>query len=288
MELSSTNRNAEDSILYMISFLKKLAAVPIRTLAGLLGLLRIFDTARLWSACWKLSRNPEDATKLLAAVSQTKGPDAAASLAAKIVEEAKACDTAAMVACIELMNGNLDAAHNWIKLAEDKNYKNPEHLLLVKLLLSDYHPEYDKRKITEQVLSRNDLPMTITHLALINKAFILLEEKENEEAEKTADRILGICEDPCARIVKWAICLVNNKSLEAEIHLKKARQKRPPRLLNPLIAQACLCTGDIDAAMEWLYQAGELDYKITASNSPVGRLSRSQQFQDFCRERQNL
>jgi len=272
----------------MISFLKKLAAVPLRALAGLLDLLRVFDTARLWSYCWRLSCSPEDAAVLLASVSQRKGRDAAADIAAQVVEKTKACDPVAMIACIELVNGNFEAAHNWIKLAEEGNYKNPEHLLLVKLLLSDYHPEYDKREVTEQVLSRNDLPPTVTHIALINKAFILLEENKNVDAERIADRILGICEDPCARIIKWALCLVNNRAALARTHLLKARQKRPPRLLNPLIAQACLCIGDDDAAMEWLYQAGELDYKIAASDSPVGRLSRSQEFRDYCRERQNL
>ncbi len=270
----------------MISFLKKLAAVPVRALAGLLDLLRVFDTTQLWSCCWRLSCSPEDAARFLATVSQRKGRVAAADTAAQVVEKTKACEPVAMIACVELVDGNFDAAHNWIKLAEDGNYKNPENLLFVKLLLSDYHPEYDKRKVTEQVLSRNDLPMTVTHLALINKAFTLLEENRNADAERVADRILGVSEDPCARVIKWALCLVNNRAELAETHLLKARQKRPAKLLNPLIAQACLCIGDNEAAMDWLYQAGELDYKIAASNSPIGNLYRSQQFQDYCRERQ--
>jgi len=271
----------------MISFLKKLAAVPLRALAGLLDLLRFFDTTRLWWYCWTLTCSPEDAARLLATVYHRKGRVAAADLASQVIEKTRACDPVAMIACIELMDGNFDAAHNWIKLAEDENYKNPENLLFAKLLLSDYHPEYDKGEVTEQVLSRNDLPPTITQLALINKAFILLGEQKNIDAEKIADKILAISEDPCARVIKWAVCLVNNQTAFADAHLQKARQKRPPRLLNPLIAQACLCIGDNDAAMDWLYQAGELDFKIAASDSPVGKLYRSQQFQDFCRERQN-
>lgn len=271
----------------MISFLKKLVAVPVRLLASLLDLLRVFDTTRLWWYCWALSNSAEDAARLLATVSQRKGRVPAIDIAPEIVEKTKACDPVAMVACIELVNGNFDAAHKWVKLAEDENYKNPENLLFVKLLLSDYHHEYDKGEVTEQVLSRNDLPPTITQLALINKAFILLEENKNVDAERVADRILGISEDPCARIIKWAVSLVNSQTELAQTHLNKAQQKRPPKLLNPLIAQACLCIGDNDAAMEWLYRAGELDYKITASESPIGKLYRSQEFRDYCRERQN-
>ncbi len=270
----------------MISFLKKLAAVPLRALAGLLDLLRLFDTTRLWSYCWTLTCSPEDAARLLAVVSQRKGRDAAADIATEVIEKTKTCDPVAMIACIELVNGNFEAAHSWIKLAEDGNYKNPERLLLAKLLICDYHPEYDKREVTDQVLARNDLSMTVTHLALINKAFILLEDNKNVDAERVADRILAVSEDPCARVIKWALCLVNNRPALAETHLKKAQQKRPAKLLNPLIAQACLCVGDNDAAMEWLYQAGEFDYKIAASESPVARLYRSQQFRDYCRKRQ--
>lgn len=271
-----------------MTFLTKLIAVPVRALAKLFCLIPIFDDIPLWSASWRLSFSPDDACKLLSVVSAKKGTDAARRMAARVVEKTKTSGPAAIMAGIEFVNGNFDDAHYWVKLAEDNKYKNPEQLLLVKLLLSDYLPEYEKNKIADRILSRNDLPMTVTHLALISKAFISLEKNNNTQAEKIADQLLSVIEDPYARIIKWAVCAAAGKNALANTHLSKAQKILPPKTLNPLVAQACLCIGDDDAAMEWLYQAGELDYKIAASDSPVGRLSRSQKFRDFRRERQNL
>ena len=67
---------------------------------------------------------------------------------------------------------------------------NNHVLLPLKLYLSEHLGLYNKRAIIDEMLSRNDLPGEYTRGALLDKAAILLKEKNWSEAEQIADQML--------------------------------------------------------------------------------------------------
>ncbi len=269
----------------MINFLKRLAAAPLRALTKLLGIGGFMDTTGLWAIVFKLTRDGEDGSSFLYTIYLRYGIDEARNSAKKIIEMTKSARPAALIASIEFHQGEIGGTQEWVKLAEEKNTEDLEQLLVIKLYLSEFFPDYDKRDIVDRILSINYLPSEVTRLALIEKAFIALEDKDWPLAEKIADRILAVEEHYSARIVKAAVALVNNQMNEAEKMLKKAQQKVMPAQFYPLASHALLCIGHTEMAMEYLCRAGKLDNRLVNSNTAIGKLARSQEFAEYCLRR---
>jgi hypothetical protein len=269
----------------MLKFIKKLLAIPVRLLARLLGTGNFFNTAALWSAVFNLTASGEDGTSLLYAIYLRNGLDETRTAARNIITASQSARPAVIIASLEFREGNLSEANQWVKLAADSNAKDLEQLLVIKLYLSEFFSEYDKKIIVEEILSKNYLPMEVTRLALIEKAFLALEEKDWPVAGKIADRILEVEEHFAARIVKAAVAMVNKNLTAAEQLLKKAQHKTAAAQFYPLAAHALLCIGNTEIAMEYLCRAGKLDSRLIQSNTTLGKLARSQEFADYCRRR---
>lgn len=243
----------------MVKLLKRLAAVPVRILAKLFGIGGFLDTTALWSIVFKLTAGGEDGANLLYTIYLKYGLDEARNAAEKIIAMTKSAQPAALIASIEFRQGNIDDSQRWAKSAAEKNTDDFEQLLIIKLYLSEFFAEYDKKSIIDQILSINYLPMDVTRLALIEKAFAALEDKDWPLAEKIADRILIVEEHFAARIVKAALALLNKNIGEAEKLLTKAQKKITPAQFYPLASHALLCIGHSEMAMEYLCRAGKLD-----------------------------
>jgi hypothetical protein len=271
----------------MLKFVKKLLAVPVRVLARLLGIGNFFDTTALWSIVFKLTAGAEDGTSLLYTIYQKYGLDEARIAAQKIISASQSAKPIVIIASLEFREGNINETDRWVRLAAESNAKDADQLLVIKLYLSEFFSEYDKKSIIEEILSKNYLPMEVTRLALIEKSFLALEEKDWPLAGKIADRILSVEEHFAARIVKAAIAMVNKNITAAEQLLTKAQHKTQPAQFYPLASQALLCIGQSEMAMEYLCRAGRLDGRLIQSNTPLGKLARSQEFQDYCQRRQH-
>jgi len=270
----------------MIGFIKQLIAVPIRLLAELAGLVAIVDTLPLWSALWKLTHGPQDGCNLLVLVCSKYGIEAARQKAEKMLPRSKSCVLAATIGFLEFRYyQGIEAMNKWVRIAKEGGYKEPEMLLHLELILSNFIEEYDGEAIREQILSRNDLPMLVKFAALISEANTLLEKHLWDEAEKIADRILNIQEQPDARIIKWVTLLVRDDEVEADKQFSKAQGKLADGIFNPLVAQGWLFLGQRREAMEWLYKTRRLGLYIKKSKSQIGVLARSEEFRDFCEER---
>jgi hypothetical protein len=269
----------------MMKFLKKLAAVPVRVLAKVLAVGGLLDTAGLWSIVFKLTTSGADGQNLLYTIYLKYGLDEAETAAESIIAMTQSAQPASLIASIEFHEGKIDQAHRWLKLAAEKNTIDLEHLLIVELYLSEIFPEYDKKNIVDRILSVNYLPMEVTRLALIEKAFLALEEKDWALADKIAERILIVEEHFAARIVKAALALLNKRIDEAEKLLTKAQQKVMPAQFYPMASHALLCIGNAEMAMEYLCRAGKLDRRLVQSNTILGSLARSQEFADYCSRR---
>lgn len=271
----------------MIAFIKRLIAVPIRLLAKAAGLVSFVDATSLWSAVWKLSHKPYDGIPLLMLKYKRNGIEAARQMAEEMLPEAKSCVLVSAIGSIEYSCHNFEAADKWIKMARDGDYKEPEWLLHLELFLSDFFEEYDPDTIIEQVLSRNDLPMLITLAALIKKANSLLEKQMWDQAEEIAERILSVQEQTDARLVKWVTCFRRGEQNEADEHFAKAQGKLPDAVFAALVAQGWLFMGEVRKAKEWLYKAEKEKSWVESLESPVGELARSDEFRNFCMEKES-
>ena len=266
----------------------KLIAVPIRLLALAVGFVHVGNPIPLWSTSWKLSRRSEDGCKLLALVWSQYEIEPAREMAEKMIVESKDSRLAATVGFLEISySKDFTAASMWVKKAKEIGCGNPEMLLQLELFLSEYLEEYDKDEIVEHVLSRNDLPGLATLSALICKANALLKRRCWDEAEKIANRILAIQEQPDARIMKWVICSVRGEQTKADEHFKKAQGKLPDAVFNTIVAQGWLFLGRVDRAMERLCSAEPDGFVLQQCKSEIGDLVRSEEFKHFCREREN-
>lgn len=274
----------------MIAFIKQAIAVPIRLLAEAAGWVTIVDPTPLWSASWRLSHNPQDGCKLLVLVHSERGIEITRQIAEEMLDKSKDSELAAHIAFIELEYGaGIEEAKKWVKKARQGNFKNPEMLLRMELILSDEDND-ESNKVAEQILARNDLPMDFTLAALTEKAWALVEEKQFSEAEAAAERMLAIEENYDARFVKWIVCMAKGQQLQqAKEHLKKAKGNLslPEGLFHMIMARCCLILGRKNEAIEWLYEAEKAGFRSEESESAVGQLAHSEEFRRFCEGREN-
>ncbi len=276
------------NISVVVAFLRKLIAVPIRLIAELLEIVGVFDTVPLLSACWKLTRIAEDGSILIVLMCRKHGTKCIRELAKKILVEMRDSGVAATIGTLEYAyEHNVEEANRWLKIAKDNGYKNQELLLHLELLLSNFFDEYDKEAIIDKILSRNDLPAHTTMAALIDRGNFFLENQQWEEAEQIAERVLSIQEQPDARIIKWVVYMRKNDKTQADKNFEKSKKGLPERVFNYIVAQGWVCLGDAGKAMEWLYKSDYDMFYIRESRSPVGQLARSEEFMNYCREREN-
>ena len=270
----------------MMGLTGKIAAVPIRMLAQLAGLVTFVDELPLWSACWRLSRRAEDSKVLLYQVCSKRGIMPARKLAEEMLAQTKDCEIAATIGFLEYaVYSDIHSVERWVREAKDKGYKNQELLLHLELILSNFLEEYDDKAIIEEILSRNDLAMETSLYALIEKAGLYLEARSWEQAEAIADRILGIQEQVDAQLVKWTVCMKNGDHAGAKIHFNKAKTLLPEDRFNIVAAKHWLILGRKEKAMQFLYAGGQDGFRIRESKSQLGRLANSDEFRKFCIEK---
>jgi hypothetical protein len=224
------------NIFSVTAFIKQLAVAAIRVAAEAAGLVGIGDQERLWTVVWGLSKDKSDGKRLIEQVYRKQGIESARIAAEKVLGETKSCALASVIGFLELISGQgAQAAAEWVRSARESGYNEPEELLHLELVLSDSLDDYDRRKSIEQILARNDLPSSVTAAALIGKAELCLQEQRLEEAERIAERILSIEEQPAARLIKWAVCLAKGGTKEAAEHLANAKSKLPREVFDKLV-----------------------------------------------------
>lgn len=224
------------NIFSVAALIKQFAAAVMRAAALAAEFTGIGDQERLWTSVWGLSKDKADGERLIEKVYRKKGIESARITAEKVLGETKSCAAASMMGFLELGSGQgAQAAAEWVRCARESGYNETEELLHLELVLSDSLDEYDRRKSIEQILARRDLPSVVTAAALIGKAEMCLQEQRLEEAERIAERILSIEEQPAARLIKWRVCLAKGGTEEAAKHLADARSKLPREVFDKLI-----------------------------------------------------
>lgn len=267
----------------VISFLKQMVAFPVRMAAETASLLSFVDATGLWSACYKLSGEAQDACRVLGGWFGKHGLPATRELAEEMLERTADCEIAAMMVWIEYaLLQEWPAVTYWIKLAKRRDYKKPQMLLRMELLLADFLEDYDEYELMEQILARNDLPGEWTTTALTSKAHFLMERGRWNEAEALANRILAIEDHAGANLIKWTVCLSREEDVEATMHLAAAQKKLSPHSIGVHLALGWWRLGRVDKAMEYLCKCDLDKYRVREWRGPLGELARSAEFAAYC------
>jgi Flp pilus assembly protein TadD len=265
-----------------MSFLKQMAAFPLRMAAETASLLSFVDATGLWSACYKLSGEAEDGRQLLMRSMRRHGIEGALKLGQEILERSEDCEIAAAMAGFYYSRGDFASAARFVETAKQRGYKNGGMLLFIELMLSHRVNGFDKEAIIEQMLQRNDLPGLHTAAALIAKAELFVRLGRLDEAERMADRVLAVEENWCARFINWHICVARGREDEGARHLEAARRMMPDTMFRMNLATSWLELGRKEEAMELLSSLDLDEGSLEKLQGTVGELAQSAEFAAFC------
>ena len=272
----------------MIDFLRHLIASPLKILFWLCGYFPIFNKLSLQEKIFFLTRDADDAVRVVLMASQKEGIESARAKAELMLEKCPSAKISNMIALFEWQHSSdCIMAEKWVESAKENNYSDRHILYLLELMFSNYLEGYDQEQIVNDMLKCNYLPAEHTRMALLEKQDFLLEKQQWAEAEEIADRMLSIKEDPNVRIKKWIICHARGDHAQADKHLSAARGKISEEEFDLLVGGGYLYLGDEPGAMEHFYEAVKKGFKFEhlRSDSMLGRMLHSERFRDYCAER---
>jgi hypothetical protein len=266
----------------MIGFFRQLLAAPLRLLLWLLGFVPVIDRRIVSELIWRISGDPADGNSVVVLTAQKKGIIAARQKADAILNKTQDALIATTMGFVEIhLCNDISAANGWIYKAKEQQCKNTELLLRLKLLLSDVVEEYNTTEIVDEILSRNDLPMDYTRTALIVRIERFLGSRLWDEADEVLDRMLCIEENYEICFPKWVTCMAKDDHVQAELYLKKMKNKVPEGQLRLRLATGWIYLGDKNRAMQCLKMAERAGMKatiISQSNRKFGEIIDSQEY----------
>lgn len=237
----------------MITFVRQLVAVPVRLAAWANSFLQVFDRLKLAEIIWFLTRDPGDAASVISFTAAAKGIEAARYRAEELFSRKPHERIAAAMGWIEAGQArNLAAACQWVARSRETGCQDGYSILQLELFLSEHLESYDHVAVIDRILSRNDLPGSVTRDALLGKARMSLKQQHWPEAEAIAATILRIEENGSARWVKWVTQMAAGNSQAAQRDLDKASEKIRPEVLSGFVALGWLCLGEDGRALEVL------------------------------------
>jgi hypothetical protein len=240
----------------MISFLRELAALPLKLLFWICHFLRLPAKRNLAAIIWKITREPLWVNTWLMQVCQQDGMEGARQLAEQLLDRCKDARIAHQIGTMELMlQKDPAAADRWIRIAEAADCRYQEELLYLKLLLADHIPAYNTSRVIEDILARKDMPMEYSRAARLVQAEQWIRRQEWQKADELLDTMLKIESVPQLHIYKWMTSLALDRSKQADENLLAARKgfAGPQFLFYEALGRHYL--GHEDLAKELLKQA---------------------------------
>jgi hypothetical protein len=226
-------------VLFVCSFFPKVNQLP------LIGMV------------WRIGREPEFAWRYIGLIGAKKGIEAAREMADKVFNECPTDRVAGMMGTLEYNQYNLTGAKDWLEKGKKCPENNPELLLWLELNLAEHLSEYNMQEVIMRILSRNDLSMSCSRLAMLTQAEIFLRSAKWDEADAILERILRIEDMPSIRWMKWTIAKARGDEIEAERQLKLASTKIHKKVPNIYLAIGWYYLGDIGKTQQYLTMAQE-------------------------------
>lgn len=260
----------------MIRWLGQLVALPLKVLLILVSIVPVFDRLVLFRAIWALTRDPYYGRNLILLLAQKQGLDAARSFAEEAFAVCPDGSIAAMIGQLELEAAlDLDRSLAWQRRAREyPGLRNPDGLLLLELSLGNHVPNLNIGRIIESILSRNDLSMDHTRIALIMKAQVDLKAGRWDNAGLIAERLLSVSEVPLAHWILWVVYSGLQETDCAAYEFQRFSANMLGPLHDAIIASGYLYLGDSNRCREHLLkcrQAGIPDRILLLHNPDLAR-----------------
>jgi hypothetical protein len=227
---------------------------------------------------WKIGREPEYALRYIGLAGAKKGIEAAREAADAIFKECPTDQVAGIMGTLELEQYNLIRAKDWLEKGKQCPEEHPEFLLQLELDLSDHLYEYDAQAVITKILSRSDLPMNCSRMALVTQAEMFLRTGKWDEADTILERIFSIEELPMLRWMKWTVAKGKGDEIEAERQLRLANTKMHKTVPNVFLAVGWYYLGNLEKTRQYLTMAqqdGVTKQKIIRINRELGALLES-------------
>lgn len=185
----------------MIQFLRDLLAAPFRVLALLFGLFPFLNPIVFHRIVWRLSGDQETARELLIRTHKQQGLKAAELLADTLLADRPEALIVVIVGGL-ILRDTKDAVRvqALMRKARLLNCLNEPLLLWLEAVLCDCIQPDQNETIITAILSRNDLPMSYTQMALIRHAEFYLRSQDWDRAEAICDRIYYVDK---SQAVEW-------------------------------------------------------------------------------------
>lgn len=255
----------------MTRWLGQLVALPLKVLLIGVSIVPVFDRLPLYQAIWALTHDPYYGRNLILLLAQKRGLDAARAFAEEAFAVCPDGSIAAMIGQLELEAAlDIDRALAWQRRAREcPGLRNPDGLLLLELSLSNHAPNLNICRIIESILSRNDLSMDQTRIALIMKAQVDLKAGRWNDAGLTAEQLLAISEVPLAHWILWVAYSGLQETDFAAYEFQQLSANTLGPLYDAIIASGHLYLGDSNRCQEYLLkcrQAGIPDRILLLHN----------------------
>jgi tetratricopeptide (TPR) repeat protein len=240
----------------MMRWLGQLVALPLKVLLILVSIVPVFDRLGLYRAIWALTRDPYYGRNLILLLAQRRGMDAARSLAEEAFATCPDGSIAAMIGQLELnLAFDLERGAGWLGRAkEHPDLRNPAGLLLLELSLCHHIPELDSDRVIESILSRNDLSMDLTQLAMLAKAQLDLRAGRWDDALQITEKLLAINEIPLAHWILWVAYSALQERELAEQEFRRLSAKTLGPLYEAVIASGYHYLGDVNRCRDHLLE----------------------------------
>jgi hypothetical protein len=240
----------------MTSFLRELAALPLKLLFWICHFLHIPRKAAVAALIWKVSGGIFWAEIWIMQMCQEQGMDAARQLADHLLERHKDARIAFQIGTMEYrFFKNPAAAAEWIRKAEAINSIHQEELLYLKLLLADHIPSYHPEQVIGEILSHNDLSMEYSRAARLVRAEQWIRKHEWQKADDLLSTMLHIESEPQIHIYKWMTSLALGRPEQGQAELLTARKGLPGHRSMFYEALGMFYLGQSAKAQELLAQA---------------------------------
>lgn len=224
---------------------------------------------------WQIGREPEYAWRYIGLTGTKKGIEAAREAADVIFKECPTDQVAGIMGVMEYRENNLDRAKEWLEKGKRCPQKNPESLLWLELNLADLQDKYNTQALITKILSRNDLSMNCSRMALATQAELFLRARKWNDADAVLERIFRVEDIPGIRWMKWTIAKARGNEAEAEKQLRLAKTKGYKGVGNINLALGWYYLGDIEKTRQNLAKAqqdGLTKQRITQINPELGAI----------------
>lgn len=263
----------------MFNFIFSILAIPVRLLAWLCAVSRLANPLPILRAAWNLGWETSDAIGVITMTAQQEGLRAAGNAAQEMFEKTLDAQILVTLCWMHIQNDrNTESARHWYEYAQEHGIKNKEMLLPIKLYLAGQDNDPGKREILDEILGRNDLPMEFSRGALMDKAALLLKEKQWAQAEAIADRVLSIEDVSNATWVKWVTARQKHNDAAAADWEKQLFKQAGDGYAQLLIAMGWLYIGERHKAMLALRRAEKNVKNIEQFDKDLAELAQSSEY----------